>query len=231
MLGGFHASYYVDAPPTTNYPAPPNNFAPPEALCTAENKQVGRSGHAGDVWMFACTLFALRAGRPVFTFAGFRYPDEVLKQMVEVLGKLPEPWWSTFEERKQWFDEDGEPLPAPEGYKPQEAITPAGFPPGVKLYEIKADVPKDDGDENWVDEDDGIMVDPAVKTSIKDLLRQIGEDEQLGDTWGPMFEKDGMKMEEEEVELFGDLLEKMLRYRPEERLTMEQVVAHPWFSM
>ena len=35
---------------------------------------------------------------------------EVLKQTVETLGRLPDPWWDAFEERTLWFGEDGQPM-------------------------------------------------------------------------------------------------------------------------
>lgn len=33
--------------------------------------------------------------------------EEVLSQMVQVLGKLPESWWSSWEERSRRFDDHG----------------------------------------------------------------------------------------------------------------------------
>jgi serine/threonine-protein kinase SRPK3 len=69
------------------------------------------------------------------------------------------------------------------------------------------------------------------KTSIRGRLRNIGtQDEEPWEQEGPLVEKTGTRLAEEEVELLGDLLEKMLRYRPEERITMDEVVRHPWFA-
>jgi serine/threonine protein kinase len=44
--------------------------------------------------------------------------DEVIMQMVPMLGKLPEPWWSSWKARGQWYEEDGTPLLSPETGKP-----------------------------------------------------------------------------------------------------------------
>jgi serine/threonine-protein kinase SRPK3 len=41
--------------------------------------------------------------------------------------------------------------------------------------------------------------------------------------------KKGTRLKEDEVVLLVDLLEKMLRYLPDERITIEEVVQHPWF--
>ena len=110
---------------------------------------------------------------------------EILKETVEILGRLPDPWWKAFKTRATWFKEDGTPKTG------------------------KAD-----------------------SSSIRDQLRFIGaDDEPPSSDEGRMIEKTGMKLPENEVELLGDLLEKMLKYRPEERISMDEVVNHPWFKM
>lgn len=56
------------------------------------------------------------------------------------------------------------------------------------------------------------------KTSITERLAGIGH----GDG-------DRERLDAVELEVFGDLLENMLRYCPEERLMMSEVLSHPWF--
>jgi serine/threonine-protein kinase SRPK3 len=81
------------------------------------------------------------------------------------------------------------------------------------------------------DEENGEPKPTMVKSSIRRRLRQIGEgDEPPRVDEGRMIEAVGTPLEEEEVALLGDLLEKMLKYRPEERITMQEVVQHPWFE-
>ncbi|KAJ3920571.1 kinase-like domain-containing protein [Lentinula edodes] len=46
----------------------------------------------------------------------------------------------------------------------------------------------------------------------------------------PMFENTEMKVDEKEVNLLADLLEKMMRYRPEDRIRIREVVNHSWFG-
>jgi hypothetical protein len=46
------------------------------------------------------------------TFSGD--DDEVMLQMVKLLGKLPESWWTSWDARDHWFDENGTPLVDPE---------------------------------------------------------------------------------------------------------------------
>ena len=45
-----------------------------------------------------------------------------------------------------------------------------------------------------------------------------------------MIEKPGVRLHEEEVGLLEDLLEKMLKYNPEERIRIQDVIRHPWFT-
>ncbi|KAF9075273.1 kinase-like domain-containing protein [Rhodocollybia butyracea] len=47
----------------------------------------------------------------------------------------------------------------------------------------------------------------------------------------PITEVPDVRMDEKEVDLLADLLEKMIRYLPEERITMEEVIKHPWFNI
>lgn len=106
-----------------------------------------------------------------------------------------------FQNRALWFEEDGE----------------------LKSVEAQKRARADD------DEPDIFL--EASKSSIGERLRSIGtrDDPPYSDE-GPMVEKSGVKLDEE-VELLGDLLHKMLRYRPEERIGMQEVVEHPWFEL
>ena len=65
---------------------------------------------ASDTWGLACVIFEIRVGSPLFEpFLG--NSQDILKQTVQTLGKLLEPWWNTFENRELWFEENGEPKP------------------------------------------------------------------------------------------------------------------------
>ena len=52
---------------------------------------------------------------------------------------------------------------------------------------------------------------------------------RLGIIDSPMTER-GTRLDDDEIEVLGDLLEKMLQYRPQDRIKMCEVVAHPWFD-
>ncbi|KAF5383682.1 hypothetical protein D9615_003640 [Tricholomella constricta] len=186
LLIDFGQSFSKFHPPTGYEPATVPHYLSPEA------RFEGRIGLPSDVWALACTIFQIRAGFPLFeAFLGGN--DEVLKEIVATLGKLPEPWWGTFKNRHLWFDEDGKPK-APE------------------LQQVLL---------------------PAEKTSIQQQLASIGSQDEPPATGydGAMMERLGTRLDKVEIQLLGDLLEKMLRYRPQDRIEMSEVVGHPWFAL
>ncbi|KAF8342403.1 kinase-like domain-containing protein [Amanita rubescens] len=184
VVTDFGQSYDITAPPKDYHPCTALHYFSPEA--SLDNIVTP----ASDIWGLACTIFEIRAGFSLFT-SFLVSKSTVLQDIVSTLGKLPEPWWSKFEERHVWFEENGEP---------------------------KVQV-------------NGKPTFPARKTSIRELLQTVGDDEKVGiERDEPMMEPPGTRLEEEELELLSNLLEKMLRYQPEKRITIKEVVRHPWFE-
>ncbi len=87
------------------------SFRSPELLCD------NSIGVGCDLWALACTIYEIRTRSPLFENF-MDDDDEVIMQMVPLLGKLPEPWWSSWEARGQWYEEDGMPLIDPDTGKP-----------------------------------------------------------------------------------------------------------------
>lgn len=80
-------------------------------------------------------------------------------------------------------------------------------------------------------EENGELKPPHKMYPIRAQLEKIGNDDMPPtDDYGPMIEPAGTLLEEEEIVLLNDLLEMMLKYRPEERMGIEEVVRHPWFK-
>ncbi|KAJ7110479.1 kinase-like protein [Mycena epipterygia] len=167
----FGQSYVIASPPNDYQSGTVMNYKSPETRFE-------------DVWALGCAIFEIRAGFSLFD-SFFGSDTDVLRQTIETLGWLPDPWWGSFAERAR--------------------CALAQEHPGIHIQ--------------------------ALKSSIRTKLHSIGTEDDLPDgAEGPMVEKSGVRLLEEEVELLGDLLDKMLRYRPEERIVMEEVVGHPWFK-
>ncbi|TDL13890.1 hypothetical protein BD410DRAFT_316996 [Rickenella mellea] len=81
--------------------ATPNLFRPPEGL-------LGILPHATletDIWALAVLFHVIFRGGMGLFFGGV--DDRILREMVLLLGKLPEPWWSLWDKRNMFFDEEG----------------------------------------------------------------------------------------------------------------------------
>jgi serine/threonine-protein kinase SRPK3 len=185
VVGDFGQSYIVASPPPSYQPGTMLNYQSTEA------RFEGRAGLEADIWALGCAIFEIRAGVALFD-RSFGGDVIMLMQMVETLGRLPDPWWAGFEQRALWFEEDGQ----PKSERDQRSA-------GMRLM--------------------------AHKTSIRERLLRIGKrDSPPSEDEGPMIEKPGVQLRGE-VELLEDLLGKMLRYRPEERICIQDVLRHPWF--
>ncbi|KAH7871153.1 kinase-like domain-containing protein [Lentinula edodes] len=85
--------------------------------------------------------------------------------------------------------------------------------------------------KNEIDETPASTMFEEIKTKIDSIdlsKRRNGPADP-----GPMCEKSDKieeNMDEKEVKLWMDLLEKMLRYRPGDRIGIREVVNHPWFK-
>ncbi|KAE9392322.1 kinase-like protein [Gymnopus androsaceus JB14] len=184
----FGQSYAVEHPPKDYHPGTVVNYVSPEVRFD------GRASFEADVWALACAFFELRAGFPLFD-SFFGSDTDILRQTVETLGRLPDPWWGAFQDRSLWFEDNGQPKSMDE----QQEV-------GQPIH--------------------------SSESSIRHKLHSVGmlDDPPLSDE-GSMFERTGTKVDDEEVELLADLLEKMLRYCPEDRITIKDAIEHPWFTM
>jgi serine/threonine-protein kinase SRPK3 len=101
LLIDFSVSFFSDCPPAEGI-GTPLSYRSPEAIFDL------KVGIASDIWALGCSIFELRAGCQLFaSFVGGS--DEVTRQIVQTLGKLPSPWWTKWEPRHKYFEEDGKP--------------------------------------------------------------------------------------------------------------------------
>lgn len=87
------------------YSNTPKTLRPPEARFLAEQQHDSLS-YPTDIWTLACSIWTVLGQRPLFDIFCFT-EDDVTKEQVDTLGKLPEAWWERWEGRSAHFDEDG----------------------------------------------------------------------------------------------------------------------------
>lgn len=152
-----------------------------------------------DIWALSCIIFEIRLGTPLFE-SDFKGPPRWCGKWSK-LGKLPEPWWNAWEQRYAYFDDHRKP-------KQQWA---QGIPLAVEypLVEQLKDISTENG-ELGDDEDDG-------------------DEKTLKDEEDRLMESMGTKISSEEVDLLEDLLARIFKHIPNQRLTLENITSHRWF--
>ncbi|KAF6750784.1 CMGC/SRPK protein kinase [Ephemerocybe angulata] len=72
----------------------------------------------------------------------------------------------------------------------------------------------------------------SEESSLRSKVELIGDDEETagGEILDALTEPAHVRPSAAEVDLLTDLLQQMLRYKPEDRITIHEVVRHPWFT-
>lgn len=153
-------------------------------------------GIGADIWALGCTLFTIRTGRKLF--GSFDDDgDEYVEGMMRILGKLPEPWWSTWEFR-------------------------------VTHYENEVD---DNGrviERDPEEAEDSANCHPSLAYGARSMKEKLAP--------GLWHMPDGpggthRDMSQQEIDLFADLLEKILKFDPKKRISAAEIAKHDWFEM
>lgn len=132
-----HDILLVDFGETFSFKKPPGpaDIGIPLMYSAPETLFESKLSPASEVWSFACVLFEIRAGNPLFTsIMGSR--DEIIQQMVQMKGRPPTEWWESWDKRSLCFDEEGKPLKE----------WPNGIPMAVEypIEEMIADIGSED---------------------------------------------------------------------------------------
>jgi len=179
---------------------PPDNLGTPGPYRSPELILEKSAGIASDLWALECTLFEIRTGRKLISPFDDE-DDDYLESIVLLLGRLPEPWWSTtWKERKRLFKDEADEL----GYavptvEPSSTSARRIFHPSVA---------------------DGAR---TLQDKLKPGLWYMSDERAGGD-----YHRD---IQQEEKELFADLLAKLLDLHPESRLRAGAALDHAWFKL
>lgn len=156
---------------------PPDGVETPMGYCAPELIFDNKASIWSDIWALGCTIFEIRAGAELFEnfFGG---PNEILRQMMQTLGRLPEPWWRRWEDRYLFFDDTGKPKET----LPNELPLAVENPLGKQIQDIGGqDGSSEDENNNANDpeatlhlmESKGTRLSDAEVDSMEDLLGSI----------------------------------------------------------
>ncbi|KAK3334358.1 kinase-like domain-containing protein [Neurospora tetraspora] len=229
-------SFPFSQPPKEGTIGIPISFAAPESIFrTLDNNSQPLLGPASDIWSLACTLAHLRVSCNPFQ-SGYADLSAVARSWEETLSPTPEPYRSKYREIRNIET----PLDEVWGDKPASQLDPVVDP--KLMYEGRAQRRMQRcGTRNWLKERMGLVRRLEI---FPEMASKMLEEEQQADAKMKEilpFVKDmevvnlyeqGMqvKMEKEEIDLFWTLLEGCWRWKPEERVSVEEVVRHPWFE-
>ncbi len=102
LLVDFGQSFPFDSPPQAEDVGIPFSYCAPEVIFDSTVNKYS------EIWALGCVIFELRAGQQLFaSWSGGQ--DEILRQMVQTFGRLPDPWWAAWDKRADFFDDHGKP--------------------------------------------------------------------------------------------------------------------------
>ncbi|RJE18525.1 CMGC SRPK protein kinase [Aspergillus sclerotialis] len=136
----------------------------------------GKPTTGSDIWALACTMFELRAGIQLFA-SFFDTEDEIIRQIVQAFGKLPEPWWSAWKKRPIYFDDEGK----PNQVWPNNIRLAIEYPLEAQIRDIGAEdensgnqaLEELDRRHQYIFESPGTRLSPAEAADFKDLLEKM----------------------------------------------------------
>ncbi|KAK2807051.1 hypothetical protein FQN50_005625 [Emmonsiellopsis sp. PD_5] len=101
MLSDFGSSYYPSKTRRTTAHTL-HHLVPPEVYFLDKQKDDDNLSFPSEIWTLGCTMFEIiGSGSPFSTLGG-----GILQDQVSVLGKFPDIWWSQWESRADFFNED-----------------------------------------------------------------------------------------------------------------------------
>ncbi|KAK9245752.1 hypothetical protein V1506DRAFT_506269 [Lipomyces tetrasporus] len=78
--------------------------------------------------------------------------------------------------------------------------------------------------------DIGAADNEAVADEVAVEMNLLTNNVPVGPDTESIFEPIGMRLAETEVKIFGDLLQRVIRYNPEQRLQAKDILKHPWVT-
>ncbi len=226
QLLDFDQSFPISSPPEDMLGTPPEFLAPEVAVGLSASP-------ASDVWALGCSIFRLRSGQGPFASIEVGSPADALVIIIKTFGSLPDEWQHVLFDYYGQLTQDpekGKPLPVWKDKrslrdlvynifdKPESGVVETGqVRPDHEPFE-KADIvpyPPSFADMVWKPK--AVKIDNVYFHGYDDGTEELIEAMP--------------KISETEAALLYDLLSKVFVYDTAERITLEEMLRHPWFHM
>ncbi|KAI4864013.1 kinase-like protein [Hypoxylon rubiginosum] len=217
----FGESFFAATPPRTT--GIPNQYAPPEIMFN----ETGVPGLYSDIWSLACTLFEVRTSSVLFEPPLGGVSNMPVDSIEVYLGPLPKLYSMAYVEMFRDIQRAiRTPAPAGEETKP-EPRKPLTSPERKAPRETKAE---------RIERSRHRLTDGSGYSDVFEA--RLGEEQKvLRELQGPEYaslypnsEFITWQYTRKEVLELADLLRKMLRYDPAERIDIDEVISHPWIG-
>lgn len=207
------------------HPDLPLAYAAPETVYASTEEAVSRS--ESDVWALGCIIAEMRYGKPLLGVGRYGGGEEkYLENWEYLIGPLPDPYRSAqgsrHEEIHSTLSEADEQLPEKQPGK-QEGRGSRWQPISMSSEEL-IQLRK----ESFSGTGRSCPIEAAISQErhwFDFPLDAEGQPDQSGDMVAYSH-----SIPNSEVPELGDLLRKIFRYDPSERITIEEVVQHSWFQ-
>ena len=187
---------------------PPNDLGIPGPYRSPELILDKEAGFGSDIWALGCSLFEIRTGRKLFS--SFMNDNDYLDAIVQVLCKLPEPWWSmTWEDRRRSIRNE------------------------VDEQGLAVDTLESEPGKDALGEKESVIT-STVHQSVTSHARSLKDMIAPGLWYMSDRYPDGdhhRDIPQTEQELFVDLLGRLLEYKRENRISAKYAINHEWFKL
>ena len=233
QLINFGGAYLITSPPSRL--GIPRSYLAPEALFELNY------GTASDVWALGCVIYVARSGQHLFGAESNMFLFAYIRKLMRLLGPLPERW------RKIDFDDEDRPMESQsdddgdDEWQDDETGTQkqrlSGLVPDIEATYESLEEGNCHQNEDAILDQDSTPSEPCLKPRNVDQ-RPETRDLKPGDdgyvhypSHAERKEKHAKapKISEDESESFCDLLSRILRYEPKERMSIEDILQHEWF--
>jgi len=220
-VSDFGLFYPFSAPPKGPGTGIPMPYASPEALFSMQDML----GPATDVWALGCSIMKVLIGCPPFGEKNRTF-DDIVRNMEVIMGPLPEPY------RTRWYELDptGEPniegdMSIPVSYDPERARVVADErfeDTGTRDY------------LHWLIRKTKTM--PIITEQANEIADQYEHNNAALPRYGDPSDvylgpnsKHTYRLPREEGDQLFDLMSRIFKWDPAERISAAEVLNHPWF--